>query len=102
MIVLQQPVHADRGRSDGALLGRLAQGGMHRRFMAVPGTARRTPGPAVTAPEAALLQQHGGPARRVRRRHQQAGRPVPAPVPMALAAAGPAIPIAHSHPCDDS
>src|SRR5262249_20606497 len=113
VVVDQYPVHAYRPRVDRALLDGLAQRRPDRRLVAVPRAARRTPRAAVTAPPAALLEQHhetgvsrpaAGPGGRgtpvlVVGGKQKPGRAVPAPVPMAAAAPGPAVPVAGRHRC---
>ena len=60
MIVVEQAVDPRRARRHGTLLGRLAQGGSGRGLVAVPGPARRPPGPGVLGPVRAQDEQHAG------------------------------------------
>ena len=97
MVITQHAVHDDCRRVDRAFLFGLAKSGLKHRLMTVPSTTRRPPDSAMTAPPAALLQQHREVPVVVRSGKQKPGRAVPAPVPMAAAAPGPAVPIVHRH-----
>ena len=100
MIVAEDPEHADGVGRQPALLLRFAQRGGHGRLVAVLGAARRPPGAAVITPPAPALQQHtrlGAAVSSAWGVGQQPRRAVPAPVPVAVTAGSPAVPIPIRH-----
>ena len=98
MIVAQDALDADRAGRHTTFLGSLAQGGGHRRLVAVPGAARWSPSAAMLGPAGPVQQQHTRLSGLVMRVNQQASGPVGAPVPVSQAALGPAVAIASGHP----